>query len=74
MVLVQAGAAARQEKHRAAIRNRIQNFYGEKIWVLAGDNFVPVLDRLWHGVGVDGAPTTWDDYVNSRCAALPLED
>lgn len=68
-----AGAAARQEKHRAIIRKKIATSRRERFWVLPGADFVPVLDHLWHGVGVNGSPTTWDNYVNSRCAMLPLD-
>lgn len=68
-----AGAAARQEKHRAVIRTKIAASRRERFWVLPGADFVPVLDHLWHGVGVNGSPATWDDYINSRCAVLPLD-
>ncbi|KAF8594955.1 hypothetical protein BDV93DRAFT_564900 [Ceratobasidium sp. AG-I] len=68
-----AGAAARQEKHRAVVRIKIIASRGERFWVLPGADFVPVLDHLWHGAGVNGSSTTWDDYVNSRCAMLPID-
>lgn len=45
----------------------------QNVWVLRGADFALVLDHLWRGAGADGRPTTWDDYVNSRWAALPLD-
>lgn len=70
----QAGVAARQESHRALIRNKILTSRNEKIWVLRGADFAPVLDHLWHGAAAGGRPSTWEDYVSSRFAMLPIED
>ncbi|KAF8594321.1 hypothetical protein BDV93DRAFT_529375 [Ceratobasidium sp. AG-I] len=68
-----AGAAARQEKHRAILRSNVILSKDERVWILRGDGFAPVLDHLWHGAGSDGRPTTWDDYTDSRRTALPIE-
>ncbi|KAG9098234.1 hypothetical protein FS749_004306 [Ceratobasidium sp. UAMH 11750] len=68
-----AGVAARQEKHRAMLRSKIYSARGQNVWLLPGPDFVAVLDHLWHGVGAGGAPTTWEDYVDSRCTMLPLD-
>ncbi|KAF8594324.1 hypothetical protein BDV93DRAFT_529378 [Ceratobasidium sp. AG-I] len=68
-----AGAAARHEKHRAVLRSNIVLSKDERVWILRGDGFVPVLDHLWHGAGSNGRPTTWDDYANSRRVALPID-
>ncbi|KAF8695044.1 hypothetical protein RHS03_08093, partial [Rhizoctonia solani] len=69
-----AGIAARQEKHRAALRSSVSNQGPLKIntLMLRGPDFVPVLDHLWHGVGSQGNPVTWEDYVQSRCSVLPI--
>ncbi|CAE6477234.1 unnamed protein product [Rhizoctonia solani] len=71
-----AGVAARQEKHRAALRSKVASEHSSKINLLLlpvrGADFVAVLDHLWHGVGSGGSPVTWDDYVRSRCTVLPL--
>ncbi|CUA73201.1 hypothetical protein RSOLAG22IIIB_05204 [Rhizoctonia solani] len=71
-----AGVAARQDKHRAALRNKVANENPRKINLLVlpvrGADFLPVLDHLWHGVGSGGSPVTWDDYVRSRRSVLPL--
>ncbi|KAL5631886.1 hypothetical protein ACGC1H_000051 [Rhizoctonia solani] len=69
-----AGAAARQEKHRASLRTKIASGpsrYGVTL-VLRTSEFAAVLDHLWHGAGAEGKPTTWEDYVQSRCALLPI--
>ncbi|KAL5631874.1 hypothetical protein ACGC1H_000045 [Rhizoctonia solani] len=69
-----AGAAARQEKHRASLRTKIASGpsrYGVTL-VLRTSEFAAVLDHLWHGAGAEGNPTTWEDYVQSRCAVLPV--
>ncbi|KAF8606262.1 hypothetical protein BDV93DRAFT_521093 [Ceratobasidium sp. AG-I] len=68
-----AGIAARQEAHRAFIRKKILTSRNEKTWVLRGADFAPVLDHLWHGAAARGCPSTWEDYVSSRCAILPIE-
>ncbi|CCO37332.1 hypothetical protein BN14_11487 [Rhizoctonia solani AG-1 IB] len=69
-----AGVAARQEKHRASLRNKVssKSFPHEITLVLRTSEFVVVLDHLWHGVGKGGSPVTWDDYVRSRCATIPI--
>ncbi|KAJ1305732.1 hypothetical protein OPQ81_010464 [Rhizoctonia solani] len=69
-----AGAAARKERHRANLRNKLaRRLYQREITpVLRVSEFVPVLDHLWHGVGIEGKPTTWEDFVHSRCTALPI--
>ncbi|CAE6478741.1 unnamed protein product [Rhizoctonia solani] len=68
-----AGAAARQEKHRASLRTKIasRSRYGVTL-VLRTSEFAAVLDHLWHGAGAEGKPTTWEDYVQSRCVVLPV--
>ncbi|KAF8594948.1 hypothetical protein BDV93DRAFT_564895 [Ceratobasidium sp. AG-I] len=70
--LYMAAAATRHESHRAFLRTKVHAARNENIWILRGADFVPVLDHLWHGVGAGGAPVRWDDYVDSRCAVLPL--
>ncbi|KAH7322301.1 hypothetical protein B0J17DRAFT_245736 [Rhizoctonia solani] len=69
-----AGAAARLEKHRAALRSKIaQPSYRYEIsLVLQISDFASVLDYLWHGAGAKGKPTTWEEYVHSRCAVLSV--
>ncbi|QRV96383.1 Fungal specific transcription factor domain [Ceratobasidium sp. AG-Ba] len=70
----EAGAAARLEKHRAALRSKLFSARDDSLWVLPGSDTVSVLDHLWHGAGANGTPTTWEDYVSSRLEALPLGD
>ncbi|CAE6502676.1 unnamed protein product [Rhizoctonia solani] len=69
-----AGAAARQEKHRASIRSKVasRSFRREITLVLRVSEFTAVLDHLWHGAGIEGKPTTWEDYVQSRSSVLPI--
>ncbi|CAE6406658.1 unnamed protein product [Rhizoctonia solani] len=69
-----AGAAARQEKHRASLRTKVarRSSQREITLVLRVSEFAPVLDHLWHGAGADGKPTTWDDYAQSRAVVLPI--
>ncbi|KAJ1305425.1 hypothetical protein OPQ81_000435 [Rhizoctonia solani] len=67
-----AGAAARKEKHRAILRKKIATSRNERICLVRGADFVLVLDHLWHGAAVGGRPTTWQDYVDSRFAVLPV--
>ncbi|CAE6463424.1 unnamed protein product [Rhizoctonia solani] len=67
-----AGAAARAEYHRAALRTRIHASREANSWILRGADFVPVLDHLWHGAAREGRPVKWDDYVHSRCATFAI--
>ncbi|KAH7338019.1 hypothetical protein B0J17DRAFT_660428, partial [Rhizoctonia solani] len=54
-----AGIAARQEKHRAALRGKVATELPKKINSLVlpvrGVDFISVLDHLWHGAGSGGA-------------------
>ncbi|CAE6520929.1 unnamed protein product [Rhizoctonia solani] len=69
---VVVGMGARYEKHRSMVRKRLFAFKGTHVWFFHGPEFCLVLDHLWHGVGMGGAPVTWDDYVRSRQVALPV--
>ncbi|CAE6507134.1 unnamed protein product [Rhizoctonia solani] len=69
-----AGVAARQEKHRAALRGKLSSGLIRRVnaFLLSGSDFVATLDHLWHGAGSEGRPITWEDYVQSRCIILPV--
>ncbi|KAG8744306.1 hypothetical protein FRC10_010378 [Ceratobasidium sp. 414] len=69
-----AGAAARKEQQRSVLRRKLEISRNENVWCLRGADFVPVLDHLWHGAGAGGCPVMWEDYVNSRCVVLPLDE
>ncbi|KAG8719780.1 Maltose acetyltransferase [Ceratobasidium sp. 394] len=68
-----AGVAARKEQHRSLLCRKLEISRNERVWCLRGADFVPVLEHLWHGAGASGCPVTWEDYVNSRCVVLPLD-
>ncbi|KAJ1301117.1 hypothetical protein OPQ81_003530 [Rhizoctonia solani] len=72
MHYVVVGLGARYEQQRSFIRERLLSFKGRRVWLFRGSEFSLVLDHLWNGVGAGGAPVTWDDYVRSRCAVLPI--
>ncbi|KAF8685074.1 hypothetical protein RHS04_00931 [Rhizoctonia solani] len=72
MHYVVLGLGAQHEEQRAIIRERLLSFQGRRVWLFRGPEFSRVLDHLWNGVGAGGAPVTWDDYVRSRCAVLPI--
>lgn len=67
-----AGACARQESQRSVIERQLSSLRASRMWVLRSADFTSVLEHLWHGVGKDGRATTWDDYVTSRRAVLPV--
>ncbi|QRW25001.1 Fungal Zn(2)-Cys(6) binuclear cluster domain [Rhizoctonia solani] len=67
-----AGAAARKEKHRTVLRKKILASE-HRCADTRGADFVFVLDHLWHGAAVGGSPVTWEDYVTSRYAVMPLD-
>ncbi|CAE6505723.1 unnamed protein product [Rhizoctonia solani] len=72
MHYVIAGLGAQYEQHRSIIREKLLSLKGKRAWLFRGPEFIQVVDHLWHGIGVGGAPVTWDDYVRSRCTILPL--
>jgi hypothetical protein len=59
---------------RALIRKRVASLSATRMWVLRGADFTSVLDHLWHGAAKNGRPATWDDYVASRRAVLPVDE
>ncbi|KEP54528.1 fungal-specific transcription factor domain protein [Rhizoctonia solani 123E] len=67
-----AAIAARKEKHRAILRKKVVVSRDDRVCLVRGADFVPVLDHLWHGAAAGGCPTTWQDYVNSRFEVLPV--
>ncbi|CAE6393579.1 unnamed protein product, partial [Rhizoctonia solani] len=69
---VVAGLAARLEKHRVAVYERLISISNARAWLFDGSQFSQVLYRLWHGLGLGGAPVTWDDYVQSRRVVIPI--
>ncbi|CAE6455540.1 unnamed protein product [Rhizoctonia solani] len=68
------GACARQESQRALVERKLSSLRATKMWVLRGADFTSVLEHLWHGAAKDGRATTWDDYVRSRRAMLPVPE
>ncbi|KAG8693951.1 hypothetical protein FRC11_002535 [Ceratobasidium sp. 423] len=68
-----AGVAARKEKHRAILRRKMLASQKIEARLLRGADFVFVLDHLWHGAAAGGNAVTWEDYVNSRHVAMPID-
>ncbi|CUA67701.1 hypothetical protein RSOLAG22IIIB_13532 [Rhizoctonia solani] len=66
------GLAAKYEKHRSIVHKKILSFKGHQVWLFGGSEFTQVLEHLWFGVGAGGAPVTWNDYIESRRAVLPI--
>ncbi|KAG8748934.1 hypothetical protein FRC11_011732 [Ceratobasidium sp. 423] len=69
-----AGACARLESQRRSIMCIISSRRCDRMWVLQISDFVFVLQHLWHGAAKDGLPITWDDYIRSRRAVLPINE
>ncbi|QRV82580.1 Fungal specific transcription factor domain [Ceratobasidium sp. AG-Ba] len=67
-----AGVCARSEKHRAIVRERLEDVFDNGLWIIRGSEFIPVLDYFWHGAAADGRPITWHDYILARRAVLPI--
>ncbi|KAG9089947.1 hypothetical protein FRC06_001285 [Ceratobasidium sp. 370] len=70
--LLLAAICTRSEIERSRLRKVIAQ-PNDKAWLLKGVEFESVLDHLWHGAAADGAPITWDDYVNSRKATIHID-
>ncbi|KAF8606269.1 hypothetical protein BDV93DRAFT_364455 [Ceratobasidium sp. AG-I] len=69
-----AGACTRHEAHRTLARARLSDMSERGMWLMAGSDFVPVLDHLWHGAAANGRAIQWSDYLASRQIALPLNE
>jgi hypothetical protein len=69
----QAGAASRKEKHRAILYRKVHVCQGFNASLLSGADLVRVLEHLWHGAASEGRAITWEDYITSRYAALPID-
>ncbi|KAF8677615.1 hypothetical protein RHS04_06113 [Rhizoctonia solani] len=69
---VVVGVAARLEKHRVAAYEKLRSFKYARACLFDGTDFSRALYHLWHGVGLGGAPVTWEDYVQSRRAVIPM--
>ncbi|CAE6365728.1 unnamed protein product [Rhizoctonia solani] len=67
-----AGLAARLEKHRVAVYEKLRSLGNTRVWLFAGTQFGEVLYELWHGAGIGGAPVMWDDYVKCRRRVIPM--
>ncbi|KAG8743393.1 hypothetical protein FRC10_012119 [Ceratobasidium sp. 414] len=67
-----AAMCTRTETDRSRLRKAIAQ-PGNKGWLLKGVQFASVLDHLWHGAAANGAPITWNDYVNSRKATVHID-
>ncbi|CAE6361183.1 unnamed protein product [Rhizoctonia solani] len=69
---VAAGLAARLEKHRIAVYEKLVSFRNTRNWIFSGSQFSEILYHLWHGNGAGGAAVTWDDYIRSRRAVVSI--
>ncbi|KAF8685626.1 hypothetical protein RHS04_00773 [Rhizoctonia solani] len=69
---VEAGIAARLERHRVAVYETLLSFTDARPWLLGGPRFSQFLYHLWHGAGEGGRAITWNDYVQSRHETNPL--
>ncbi|KAG9073699.1 hypothetical protein FRC06_011197 [Ceratobasidium sp. 370] len=70
--LLVASIATPSETQRGRFRDVITKS-DNGAWIASGIGLVPVIDHLWHTAAADGAPVTWDDYVDSRKATLHID-
>ncbi|CEL63187.1 hypothetical protein RSOLAG1IB_05228 [Rhizoctonia solani AG-1 IB] len=69
---VVAGVAARLESQRVAVYSKLNSFTDARPWLVSGSQFSRFLYHLWHATGTGGGAVTWDDYVQSRQAIIPI--
>ncbi|CAE6465291.1 unnamed protein product [Rhizoctonia solani] len=69
---VVAGVAARLEKQRVAVYEKLMLFTDARPWLFCGPQFSQFLYHMWHGEGVGGEAVKWDDYVQSRNTVIPI--
>ncbi|KAF8703954.1 hypothetical protein RHS03_06142, partial [Rhizoctonia solani] len=67
-----AGLAARLEKQRMIVYEKLISFKDTRVWLYCGQQFSEFLYSLWHGVGIGGAAVTWDDYVQLKRTIVPI--
>ncbi|CEL54141.1 hypothetical protein RSOLAG1IB_06852 [Rhizoctonia solani AG-1 IB] len=67
-----AGICAQKEQHRHSVMSRYLTPTHIDWGLLRVSQFAKVLDHLWHGAATDGRAVTWKDYLNSRCATIPI--
>ncbi|CAE6442541.1 unnamed protein product [Rhizoctonia solani] len=67
-----AGICSQTEKRRWLVRERLGHATETRFWVFRGLEVVPVLEHLWQGAASGGRAVTWNDYIHSRRATLPL--
>ncbi|KAF8686359.1 hypothetical protein RHS04_00147 [Rhizoctonia solani] len=72
LIASKVGICASREKHRWIVRNKMLNKTETKFWKVQVEEFVPVLEHLWHGAGSGGRPVRWCDYVYSREVVIPI--
>ncbi|KAG9122279.1 hypothetical protein FRC07_001428 [Ceratobasidium sp. 392] len=64
--LLVAAICTRSKAEQSQFYSAITRFGDNKPWLFKGFKFALVLDHLWHGAAANGAPITWNNYVNSR--------
>ncbi|CAE6388982.1 unnamed protein product, partial [Rhizoctonia solani] len=69
---VVAGIAARLEKQRIRVYEKLNSFLDPRAWLLRGPQFNRALYHLWHSTGAGGKAVTWDDYIRARDTVMPL--
>lgn len=69
-----AGVCAINEKHRCLVRDVLCRVKACRVFTFRDLDFPEVMDHLWHGVAVNGATVTWDDYLISCRAVIKLEE
>lgn len=67
-----AGVCAASEKHRSIVRAVLCQVVACRVFTFRDLNFPGVMDHLWHGVAVNGAEVTWNDYLTSCRAVIKL--
>ncbi|CAE6388241.1 unnamed protein product [Rhizoctonia solani] len=69
-----AGICACSESQRNYVVCLVALQRHTRMWVLQVSDFVHVLLHLWAGAARGGHPITWDDYIRSRRAVLPVNE
>lgn len=66
------GICAQKEQHRKRVMERFTAPLQMDWGLLRVSMFARVLENLWHGIAINGQGITWNDYLSSRNAVIPV--
>ncbi|CAE6470583.1 unnamed protein product [Rhizoctonia solani] len=69
-----AGICAINENHRSVIFKCLEQAEACRSYLFATAGFSSAIEHLWHGAGANGAPVTWEDYLDACRTVIRMEE